>query len=107
MPAPVSVTVLPDTVAGPLATWYEIVPSEAEPAIATNGDVPNVSVGIGTKTSVGVIGVTVNKADELETDPAALLTATATDIPLLATPIEGVVYVAVPTPIDFAFSYHW
>jgi hypothetical protein len=56
VPTPVSVTVEPEIVAGPLTTAYVTVPLEAEVALTENGASPNTCAGIGVKLSVGTVG---------------------------------------------------
>ena len=59
MPTPVSVTVLPTMVAGPLVTEYVTAPLEAEVALTVNGGSLKAWFGIAVKTSVGVPTLTV------------------------------------------------
>jgi len=59
VPAPVSVTVLPMIVAGPLTTEYVTAPLEAEVALTAKGTAPNVCDPTGAKLSVGTSVATV------------------------------------------------
>ena len=63
VPEPVSVTVLPTMVAGPLVTEYVTAPFEAEAALTVNGASPKVCVGIAVNASVGVAWLTVKLVD--------------------------------------------
>jgi hypothetical protein len=52
VPTPVTVTVEPEIVAGPLVTEYVTAPLDAELAFTVNGATPYVCVTIGTNASV-------------------------------------------------------
>jgi hypothetical protein len=58
VPTPVTVTVEPEIVAGPLTTEYVTAPLEADVALTPNGAAPAVCVAIGAKTRVGTSGTT-------------------------------------------------
>jgi hypothetical protein len=60
VPTPVTVTVEPEIVAGPLITEYVTDPLEAEVALTVNGATPYVCVAIGANASV-VDAVTTEK----------------------------------------------
>jgi hypothetical protein len=49
VPTPVTVTVEPEIVAGPLVTQYVTAPLEADVALTPNGATPYVCVAIGVK----------------------------------------------------------
>ena len=76
VPAPVSVTVLPLIVAGPLSTLYVTAPLDAELAETVNAASPYVFAEIAAKLSIGVAGVTVSVAFWLLADPMRFLTTT-------------------------------
>ena len=57
VPGPVTVTVAPDTLAGPLMTEYVTAPFEAELAETVNG-VPTATDGIDANCKVGTPGFT-------------------------------------------------
>jgi hypothetical protein len=59
VPAPVSVTKLPVTVAGPLTTEYVMGAGDVEVALTAKGTLPKVWDGIAAKLSEGIAGVTV------------------------------------------------
>jgi hypothetical protein len=58
VPAPVSVTVLPEIVAGPLTTEYVTAPDDAEAALTAKGAAPNAFAGIAAKVSAGTSAAT-------------------------------------------------
>jgi hypothetical protein len=59
VPIPVTVTVEPEIVAGPLVTEYVTTPLDAEVALTVNGATPNVCVAIGVKVRVVPAAITV------------------------------------------------
>ena len=65
VPAPVSVTILPAMVAGPLTIAYVTAPLDEDVALTAKGGLPNVWAGIGPKLRVGAIPVTVSVAEPL------------------------------------------
>jgi hypothetical protein len=59
VPIPVTVTVEPEIVAGPLATEYVTAPLEADVALTVNGATPYVCVAIGVNARVVPAATTV------------------------------------------------
>src|SRR6185312_193194 len=58
MPAPVTVTLCPETVAGPLSTEYVMAPNEGDVAVTAKGNSPTVWSAIGLKVRWGSPGET-------------------------------------------------